>query len=89
MNRREPIEGQVARVENQYTLFLNRGSNHGVKIDMIFAVLSPEGESIVDPENGEEIGQIPIEKLRVKVTDVHERYCRAETFRTYTPPVPA
>jgi hypothetical protein len=82
----EPIRGSVARIEDQYTLIINRGAAHGVKPDMIFAVMADGGDEIVDPENGEVIGELPIEKLRVKVFDVQPKYSRAATFRTFTPP---
>ena len=79
---REPNEGSVARVEDQYTLIINRGSEHGVKSGMDFAVMSERGARLIDPETGEVIGELPIEKLRVKVLDVHPKYSRAEIFRT-------
>ncbi|HTQ21393.1 hypothetical protein [Mycobacterium sp.] len=79
---REPNEGSVARVEDQYTLIINRGSEHGVKSGMDFAVMSERGDRLIDPETGEVIGELPIEKLRVKVLDVHPKYSRAEIFRT-------
>jgi hypothetical protein len=84
----EPNEGSVARVEDQYTLIINRGSEHGVKPDMVFAVLAERGDPIIDPENGEAIGELPIEKLRVKVFDVQPKYSRAATFRTFAPATP-
>jgi hypothetical protein len=80
------IVGSVARVEDPSTLIINRGSSHGVTVGMEFAVMADEGDPIVDPETNEVIGDLPTEKLRVRVFDVHEKYARAETFREYQPP---
>ncbi|WP_155769564.1 hypothetical protein [Mycobacterium asiaticum] len=79
------IEGSVARVEDQYTLIINRGAEHGTKADMVFAVLTEGGDQIVDPETGAVIGELPTEKLRVKVVDVQPKYSRAVTFRAIAP----
>lgn len=81
----ELISGSVARVEDQYTLIINRGSAHGTRPDMLFAVLSEAGDPILDPETGEVIGELPTEKLLVKVVDVQPKYSRAVTFRTVAP----
>jgi hypothetical protein len=78
-------EGSVARVEDQYTLIINRGSEHDVKPDMVFAVMARRKDSIIDPENGEVIGELPVEKLRVKVFDVQPKYSWAETFPAFAP----
>lgn len=79
------IHGSVARIEDEYTLIVNRGSEHGVQSDMIFAVMAHDGDEIIDPETGAVIGELPTEKLRVKVLDVHPKYSRAVTFRTIAP----
>lgn len=79
------IEGCVARVEDEYTLIVNRGSEHGMQPDMVFAVMADGGDEIIDPETGAVIGELPTEKLRVKVLDVHPKYSRAVTFRTTNP----
>ena len=79
----ELISGSVARVEGQYTVIINRGSAHGIKPDMVFAVLAEPGDPILDPETGEVIGELPSEKLRVKVIDVQPKYSRAVTYRTF------
>lgn len=74
------VAGQVALIEDDYTLVINRGSDSGVKPGMIFAVHSGAGQVITDPESGRELGRISREKLRVRVFDVQPLFARAHTF---------
>ena len=52
------IRGKVARVINSRELALNIGSEHGVRVGMLFDVIDPKGEDIVDPETGDIIGSL-------------------------------
>ncbi len=81
----QPITGKVADILDRYSLVINRGQGAGVEVGMIFLVMGLGG-SITDPDTGEDLGPRPIEKLRVKVTDVHEKFSIAETYRIVTPP---
>lgn len=76
----QAVTGQVALVEDDYTLVINRGSEAGVAPGMVFAVQSSDGEVITDPESGRELGRLGREKLRVRVFDVHPLFARAHTF---------
>jgi hypothetical protein len=77
----EPISGKVAAIENNYRVVINRGSNDAVKKGMIFAIEDPKGQEIRDPDNDDEIlGYLPVQKIKVRVFDVQEKFCRAETF---------
>ena len=78
----EPIRGKVARVLNAREVALNKGSDDGVKVGMVFKILSSKGSDIKDPDTGESIGSVDIEKTSVKVTAVQYRVSVAETFRT-------
>lgn len=80
-----PIRGSVARIEDEHTLIINRGSEHNVMVGMIFGVLADGGDQIIDPETGDVIGELPTVKLRVRVSEVHPKYSRAETFVKYQP----
>jgi hypothetical protein len=77
---RQTITGQVALVEDDYTLVLNRGAEAGVTPGMVFAVHSNTGQVITDPESGRELGRLSREALRVRVFDVHPLFARAHTF---------
>lgn len=74
------IAGQVALVEDDYTLVINRGAESGVALGMVFAVQSATGAVITDPESGRELGRLSHEKLRVRVFDVQPLFARAHTF---------
>lgn len=74
------ITGQVALVEDDYTLVLNRGAEAGVRPGMVFAVHSDTGPVITDPESGRELGRLSREELRVRVFDVQPLFARAHTF---------
>lgn len=74
------LSGQVALIEDDYTLVINRGAEAGVTPGMIFAVHSESDQVITDPESGRELGRLTREKLRVKVFDVQPLFSRAHTF---------
>jgi hypothetical protein len=76
----QKIAGQVALVEDDYTLVINRGAEAGVTPGMVFAVRSKAGPVITDPESGRELGRLSREQLRVRVFDVHPLFARAHTF---------
>lgn len=74
------ITGQVALIEDDHTLVINRGTEAGVVAGMVFAVSSSTGPVITDPESGRELGRLNREKLRVRVFDAQPLFARAHTF---------
>lgn len=74
------LSGQVALIEDDYTLVINRGAEAGVEPGMVFAVHSESDQVITDPESGRELGRLTREKLRVRVFDVQPLFSRAHTF---------
>ena len=74
------ISGQVALIEDDYTLVINRGAQAGVTPGMIFALHSESDQVITDPESGRELGRLTRETLRVRVFDVQPLFARAHTF---------
>ncbi len=77
----KPIQGKVARILNKRIVVLNRGTNHGVDLGMVFNILSPIDREIKDPDTGEVLGSFKRTKIKVKVTSVDERMSFASTFR--------
>ena len=84
MNRpAEPIRGKIARVLNSREVAINKGSDDGVKVGMIFKILSTKGSAIEDPDTGEPLGSVDFVKTSVKVTVVQERVAVASTYRSH------
>ncbi|MCY4450290.1 MAG: hypothetical protein OXE02_15750 [Chloroflexi bacterium] len=80
-NPTKPVRGKVARVINSRQVALNVGEDNGVEVGMIFKILSLEGADIKDPDTGEVLGSVELEKIRVKVVEVRERLSIASTYR--------
>lgn len=76
----QTITGQVALIEDDHTLVINRGTQAGVAVGMVFAVNAESGPVITDPESGRELGRLRREKLRVRVFDAQPLFARAHTF---------
>ena len=66
------ISGKVAKVIDEYTIVINRGSNDGVKEGMRFVVVA-EGDEVNDPETGDSLGKWEVVKGRVVALHVQER----------------
>lgn len=43
---------------------------------MIFSVIGATGTAVRDPETGEDLGTLPIEKARIRVTEVYSSSAR-------------
>jgi hypothetical protein len=80
----ERIRGKVAQLIDDRTLVINRGSDDGVQVGMRFAVLNRRGADVIDPDTGEPIGSVEIDKVVVKVVRVEPRLAVGRTFRTFT-----
>ena len=80
-NQRDPIRGKVARVLNSREIALNIGQQDGVRVGMVFKVLSPNKAEVKDPDTGELLGSVDLEKTRVKVKSVQGRVSVAATYR--------
>ena len=82
MSMRSRLEGKVARVLNSREIVINLGLNNGIKPGMLFDVVDPKGEEIVDPETKEILGSLERPKVRVKVIAVHPKMSVASTYKT-------
>jgi hypothetical protein len=76
-----PIKAKVARILNSREIVINAGTEHGVDVDMYFDVMDPNGEDIRDPDTGEILGSVQRPKVRVKVTQAHEKLSVAMTYK--------
>ncbi len=78
------LEGLVADILNEREVVINIGSKRGVEPGMKFAILSPQPHVIVDPESKEKLGEVDRPKVRLKASEVHEKFSVLRTYETYT-----
>lgn len=72
-----PWKGRVVLAKDDGTIFINSGSNAGVKSGQIFAVYR-EGEALVDPDTGVELGREDEKIADIKVFEVQEKFAKAK-----------
>ncbi len=77
----ERLTAKVAEILTGQELVLSKGSDDGVQVGMRFAVLNRKGAEIKDPDSGEVLGSVELEKTLVKVVRLHRRLSVARTFR--------
>jgi hypothetical protein len=70
---------KVAKILDQHTVAITAGEADGMEKGTILGIC---GVEIEDPETKEVIGKLPT--VRVKVTEVHPKFCVAETYRLST-----
>lgn len=74
-------ELKVAAIIDNRRLVLTGGAQAKVKLGDKFQIYSPDGKQIKDPDTGEVLGNLEIEKMPVKVIEVEEKFAVAETYR--------
>jgi len=84
----EGIEGKVVKIMDEYTVVINRGSEHSVEEDMRFVIYEP-GDEIKDPDTDKSLGKFEHVKAKVEVTNVSEKFSTAKTYETHTMTMPA
>jgi len=75
------IKAKVARILNSQEIAITAGSDQGVRIGMLFNVLDPKGEDIIDPDTGIVLGSLERSKVRVKIIQVQEKMSVGSTYR--------
>jgi hypothetical protein len=75
------IRGKIAQVLNSRELALNIGTDHGVRVGMLFDVLDPKGEDIVDPDTGAVLGSLARPKVRIKIISVQSKLSVGSTYK--------
>ena len=85
----EPIRGKVAKVLNSREIAINIGSANGVTEGMYFDVMSLDSGEIKDPVTNKVLGSIKRTKVRVRVTEVQEKWAVASTYERATVDSPA
>jgi hypothetical protein len=81
---REPlVEGKVAKIISVRELGINIGASQGVEEGMIFAILAETPLRVEDPDTAEVLGEIERYKVKVKATEVFDRFSICRTYETY------
>ena len=76
---------KVARILDQFTFVINRGSRDNVEFGQHYLIFTL-GETILDPDSGDSLGQLEVVLGRARVTHVQERIATLEsTEREVTP----
>lgn len=75
----EEVPAAVAKILTVYSVALNRGSADGVGLQD--KVTLWREEEIVDPENGATLGSARVLNIRMRVTEVQEKFCIASVPR--------
>lgn len=70
--------GKVVAANDKFTIVMNKGSTHGVEVGDQFLVVGL-GQSIIDPDTQEELGQLEIVRGKVSVTHVQEKIATARS----------
>lgn len=78
----DPIKGKVSNIIDSYSVALNIGTNHGVQKGMMFKIVD-KTVNVRDPDTGEELGNLVFSKANVRITEVYEKYCLAETVGSF------
>ena len=68
-----PFPASVARILDNYTVVINRGSEHGIRKSQRFQIYIYSEEEIIDPENGESLGRLEIVKGTGKVIHIQPK----------------
>lgn len=71
----------VAKVSDEYTLVINRGSEHGVTKGDHFLVYYVDPEVLTDPETGESLGNLEIIRGTGTATHVQPRMTTIKSNR--------
>ena len=75
------LRGHVATLLNAREVAINIGASDQVEKGMLFDVLDREGVPIIDPAGSREtLGVIDVAKIRLRVTQVEDRYSIARTM---------
>jgi hypothetical protein len=77
----ERVTGKVARVTSDRELIINRGSEHGVAVGMVFRVKGSPVD-VIDPDTNQSIGTVARVKVVVRVVEVDIKFSIARTFRS-------
>lgn len=74
-------DGVVTRILDEYSILINVGRKDGVRKGKELEVFEP-GETILDPESGDELGTLDFIKSTLEVVQVYDNFstCQSITY---------
>lgn len=75
------IKGRIIRIIDRRTVVINLGEKHGIDNSSIFYILG-EPEEIKDPYTDEILGTVNVTKIKVKASQVFDKFTVATTSWT-------
>lgn len=79
MSEEGVVEARVATVLTDYKVALNVGKASGVEVGD--AVVLWNVVTVTDPDTAEELGTVRLEKMRMELVEIHDKFCIAEVLR--------
>jgi len=81
-----PWRGKVMLVKEDGTIFVNSGENTGMMTGSTFSVYR-EGEALIDPDTGMELGRDSSRIADIKITEVKEKFSKARVLGAAQMPI--
>ena len=66
---------KVAKIIDERNIVLNCGDNDGISVGSKFKIFSEKCSLVVDPDTGEELGNLRLIKAKVQAVTVYDRMC--------------
>jgi len=76
------LKGKVASILTSRELTINIGMEQGVEVGMIFKILADSPVDVLDPDTNTKLGEVDREKIRVKVSEVNDKFSVCKAYRT-------
>ncbi|MEI6647128.1 MAG: CsgG/HfaB family protein [bacterium] len=73
-----PFQGRVIKINGEDELLIRGGTSAGMSVGDTF-ILYSVGESLVDPDTGDQLGTELAKKGSIKVTHIEEKYAKAKS----------
>lgn len=66
---------KVAKIIDERNIVLNCGDNDGISVGSKFKIFSEKCSLVVDPDTGEDLGNLRLIKAKVQAVTVYDKMC--------------
>ncbi len=70
----QPKRFRVIRILNEFQIIINGGLNQQVRVNQRFSIVGKSHDYVIDPETGQRLGSLPLDKAVVQVSQVFESF---------------